>query len=293
MEQRYGGLVRALIARQFQRRSAEQGAARPRESGPAGPGGHLTSFKGGLDPIVERLQERLHAVIRIDRPVARIAFRDGMWEVSDQGGRRILARNLVCACPTFAAAGMFEEFDPELTAAFEAIPYAPIVVVASGHRRNTIAHALDGFGFLIPRSEGLRILGSIWTSSIFADRAPAGYVQFRSMLGGAGDPKAIDLSEDELWRTLQSELGPLIGITNAPAFLRVYRWQRGIPQYTIGHIERRTHLQELAQRHPGLYLVGNAYYGVGLNDCVKMAYRVAQQIQGDNLGSVTLDRNPR
>ncbi len=293
MEQRYGGLVRALIARQFQRRSADQGAARSRESGPAGPGGHLTSFKGGLDLVVERLQERLHAMIRIDRPVARIGFRDGMWEVSDQGGRRILARNLVCACPTFAAASIFEEYDPELAAAFEAIPYAPIVVVATGHRRDTIAHELDGFGFLIPRSEGLRVLGSIWTSSIFANRAPAGYVQLRSMLGGAGDPRAIDLSEDELWSTLQSELGPLIGIMDAPAFLRVYRWERGIPQYTIGHIERRTHLEERARRHPGLYLVGNAYYGVGLNDCVKMAHRVAQQIQEDNLGSGTLDRNPR
>ena len=292
MEQRYGGLVRALIARQFQRRRADQGTGRSRESGPAGPGGHLTSFKGGLDLVVERLQTQLRAMIKLDRPVVRVGFRDGMWEVSDPGGRRILTRNLVCACPAFAAARIFEGFDPELVAAFETMPYAPIVVVATGHRRDAIAHALDGFGFLIPRSEGLRVLGSIWTSSIFAGRAPAGYVQLRSMLGGSGDPGAIDMSEDELWRTLQRELGPLIGIKDAPSFLRVYRWQRGIPQYTIGHIQRRTHLEELVRRHPGLYLVGNAYYGVGLNDCVKMAHGVARQIRGDNRDSRTSAGNP-
>jgi oxygen-dependent protoporphyrinogen oxidase len=174
---------------------------------------------------------------------------------------------------------MFEESDPELSAACKAVPYAPIVVVATGHRREDIEHPLDGFGFLIPRSEGLRTLGSIWTSSIFADRAPAGYVQFRSMLGGAGDPDVLEMSDEELWRTLRRELGMLVGIRDDPSFLRVYRWRRAIPQYTLGHIARCTRLEELARRRPGLHLVGNAFYGVGLNDCVKMAYRVAQEIQ--------------
>jgi hypothetical protein len=122
----------------------------------------LTSFKGGLDLLITRLGERLQVVIKMDRLVTRVAWNEGMWEIWGQAGRRILARNLVCACPTF---------------------------------------------------------------------------------------------------------------------LRVYRWRRAIPQYTLGHIARRARLEELAQRRPGLHLVGNAFYGVGLNDCVKMAYRVAQEIQ--------------
>jgi oxygen-dependent protoporphyrinogen oxidase len=124
----------------------------------------------------------------------------------------------------------------------------------------------------------MRTLGSIWTSSIFSERAPEGYVQFRSMLGGAGDPSIMELSEEQLWSTLRRELDPLVGIQNDPAFLRIYRWQRGIPQFTLGHRERRAKLERLAARHPGLFMAGNAYYGVSLNDCVKMAYRIAQQI---------------
>ncbi|MBZ5497928.1 MAG: protoporphyrinogen oxidase [Acidobacteriia bacterium] len=278
MEQRYGGLVRALLARQFKRRPGGRDGAVRKSSGPAGPGGRLTSFRGGLDILVTRLHERLQAIISINRPAVRIAWSDGMWEVTDQAGRRVRTRNLICACPTFAATQMFEDTDPELSAALRTIRYAPIVVVATGHRREDIAHALDGFGFLIPRSEGLRTLGSIWTSSIFANRAPAGYVQFRSMLGGAGDPDALKLSDEELWRTLRSELGALVGIGSDPAFMRVYRWERAIPQFTLGHIGRRARLEELTRQRPGLHLVGNAFYGVGLNDCVKMAHRIAQEI---------------
>jgi len=99
------------------------------------------------------------------------------------------------------------------------------------------------------------------------------------MLGGAGDPSAIDLSDDELWATVQREIGPLLGIRGAPSFLRIYRWQEGIPQFTLGHRERRRRIEELAGRHQGLYHVGNAYYGVGLNDCVKMAHTVAERIK--------------
>ena len=208
-----------------------------------------------------------------------------MWHVDDEAGHRVATKHLICACPTFAVARMFEESDPDLSAAMNEIPYAPIVVVATGHRRKDIEHPLDGFGFLIPRSEGLRTLGSIWTSSIFADRAPAGYVQFRSMLGGAGDPGVMELSDEELWKILRCELDPLVGIRKDPAFLRVYRWQRAIPQYTLGHRERRARIAEAMTRHPGLHLVGNATDGIGLNDCVKLAYRVAQQIRTSDLTS--------
>ncbi len=279
MELRYGSLVKALIARRRER-SAQVDARQKKAGGPAGPGGWLTSFQTGLDVLVEALREDLQRIIRTGRPVTEISRRDGMWEVYDNLGNRVRARRVVIACPTGAAARITKELDPNLSAAFSAIPYAAIAVVASGHRRQDIAHPLDGFGFLIPRSEGLRTLGSIWTSSIFSGRAPEGHVQFRTMLGGAGDPSVTGMSGDELWATVQREIGPLLGIRGAPAFLRIYRWQEGIPQFTLGHRERRRRIEELAARHQGLHAVGNAYYGVGLNDCVKMAHAVAGRIQG-------------
>jgi oxygen-dependent protoporphyrinogen oxidase len=280
MENRYGGLVKAMIARKRERRRSETtgGSGAKKTGGPAGPGGHLTSFKGGLDLLIQQLENQLRSIIKKNRRIRWIRRNDDAWEVSDQTGIVVHSRNLIVACPTYAAAPLFRDVDPELSRAFESIPYAPIVVAATGHRREDVRHPLDGFGFLIPRSQGMRTLGSIWTSSIFEGRAPEGCVQFRSMLGGAGDPSILELSDDKLLRTLLGDLDPLVGIRKDPSFIRIYRWERGIPQYKLGHRERRTRLEHLANRHPGLLLVGNAYYGVSLNDCVKMAYGVARRI---------------
>jgi oxygen-dependent protoporphyrinogen oxidase len=224
MELRYGGLVKALIARQLERRRTrhQAGAAKKKSGGPAGPGGHLTSFKGGLDALTHRLEARLDPIIRKNCRILSIRRIEGGWEIADQTGITVQARNLVLACPTYAAAEMLKDFDRDLSDALDAIPYAPIIVVATGHRREDVRHPLDGFGFLIPRTQGLRTLGSIWTSSIFEERAPEGFVQFRSMLGGAGDPSVMELSDEQLWQTLRRELDPLDGIPKYPAFLRIY-----------------------------------------------------------------------
>jgi oxygen-dependent protoporphyrinogen oxidase len=280
MEVRYGCLVKALIARQLAKRRATKAAGAPKKQsgGPAGPGGHLTSFKSGFDVVIQRLEDRMQPIVRKNRQVSRIRRNETGWEVSDQTGLTVQSRNLVVACPTYSAASFVKELDPELSEAFAAIPYAPIIVVATGHKKEDIRNPLDGFGFLIPRNQGLRTLGSIWTSSIFSERAPEGFVQFRSMLGGDGDHSVLELSDGQLWEILRRELDPLIGIRRDPAFMRIFRWEYGIPQFKIGHRERRAHIERLAARHPGLHVAGNAYYGVGLNDCVKMAYRVAQQI---------------
>jgi len=279
MELRHGGLVKGMIARQLEKRRARKGTGSVKSGGPAGPGGRLTSFKGGLDLLVQRLHERLLPVIKMNRSVCGIARLEDSWEITDEIGHRVRTKRVVVACPTYASARIFREFDLELAQAFDAIPYASIVVVATGHKREDVHHPLDGFGFLIRRSEGLRTLGSIWTSSIFMDRAPDRCVQFRSMLGGAGDPGIMGLSDNDLWATLRRELDALIGIRRDPVLMRIYRWQRGIPQFTLGHRERRARLEQLTARHPGLFLVGNSYYGVGLNDCVKMAQSVAKEIR--------------
>jgi protoporphyrinogen/coproporphyrinogen III oxidase len=277
MEMRYGGLVRAMIGRQLEKRRARNlpGAAAKKAGGPAGPAGHLTSFKGGLDVLIQRLGERMQPILRMNRHISSIRRTGDAWDVSDQAGNRTQTRQLVIACPTYEASRMLAGFDRELSESFGSIPYAPIIVVATGHRREDIAHPLDGFGFLIPRNQGLRTLGSIWTSSIFERRAPEGCVQFRSMLGGAGDAAVLEFTDEQLWQTLKRELDPLVGIRKDPVFMRIYRWSRGIPQFTLGHRERRAHLERGISRCPGLFVTGNAYYGVSLNECVKMSYKVA------------------
>lgn len=282
MEVQYGGLVKALIAKMREKKRRERAEKKKKSGSPAGPGGRLTSFKGGLDVLVNRLGERLRPVVRLRRAVTGIARDSEGWVVMDSQGEVTRAKRIIVTCPAHTAGQIFKEYDRDLGIAFAAVPYAPIIVVATGHRREDIAHSLDGFGFLIPRNQRIRTLGSIWTSSIFADRAPAGHVQFRTMLGGAGDQNILDLMDDELWALIRRELGPIIGIKADPVFMRIYRWQRGIPQYVLGHRDRRARLEQFVAKQPGLYFAGNSYYGVGLNDCVKMARKVAEQIQSDS-----------
>ncbi len=277
MELRYGGLVRAMLAKRSEKKAAGGGRP-PKSGGPAGPGGRLTSFSGGLDVLTDRLCRNLRLSVRTNSQATAVGRAGDAWVVQRRSGDAVKARHVVLACPAFVSAQLLAAFNRDLAEALNSIPYAPIAVVATGHRRTDVAHPLDGFGFLIPRGEGLRTLGSIWTSSIFQDRSPGGHVQFRTMLGGAGDSAIMGLSDDDLWHTIRTELGPLIGIRGEPVIRRVYRWERGIPQFTLGHRERRGRIEQLTAHHPGLHVVGNAFYGVGLNDCVKMAWRVASSI---------------
>lgn len=285
MENQYGGLVKALIGKQLERKRSRARSGGAKKSGsPAGPAGRLTSFQTGLGALIDRLGERLQGVVRTSRQAIRLRRVDDSWEIVDQTGATVRARRVVIACPAYSAAALFADFDREVAEAFGSIPYAAIVVLATGHRREDVGHPVDGFGFLIPRNQGLRTLGSIWTSSIFANRAPEGFIQFRSMMGGAGDPGVLELSDDELWQTLRRDLDPLVGIRKDPAFIRIYRWKRGIPQYTMGHRERRARLERALARHQGLFTVGNSYRGISLNDCVKMGYGVAGEIRSQLTG---------
>ena len=280
MEMRHGGLVKGMLAIKKERKRQERGE---RASGtPAGPGGRLTSFKGGLDALTRRLGERLRPILRTSHGVSNVTSDADGWTVFGKAGEKAQARRLVVTCPTFVATQIFKEYDPDLSTAFGAVSYAPIIVVVSGHKREDISHPLDGFGFLIPRHQRIRTLGSIWTSSIFPNRAPDGHVQFRTMLGGAGDKSVLNLTDEELWQTVRREVGPLIGMQADPVFMRIYRWERGIPQYVLGHRERRARLEERVSHHRGLHFAGNAFYGVGLNDCVKMAKQVADQIRPEH-----------
>ena len=158
--------------------------------------------------------------------------------------------------------------DEKLSELLFSIPYASISVVALGYKRENVEHDLDGFGFLVPQVEGMRILGSIWTSSIFSNRSPEGMVQLRTMIGGATDPDSINWGDDKLVNTVREDLAKILGITAEPEFKKIFRWAKGIPQFVLGHPEKMRQLDEITSRWPGLYFTGNAYDGIGLNDCV-------------------------
>jgi len=273
MEREHGSLVKAMFVRKREARSEKKTGG-----GPGGPAGWLTSFKGGLSRVVERLEELYSDHIVKGATVRRVSRVEDDTVVDLESGQSMISHEVVLAIPSYNAAEVVEEMSPLLSKKLAKIPYAPISVVCLGFRKDSISHPLNGFGFLVPRVENRSILGSIWTSSIFADRAPDGMVQFRTMVGGDGNHESIDLSDDDMVRSVMTDLDRILGITGSPILKRVYRWRRGIPQYVIGH---RTTLDEIESELAKLgriHIAGNAYHGIGVNDCVKRAKSVADAI---------------
>lgn len=265
MEANHGGLFRAMMAKKKEK-NAGGGTA-------MGPGGTLTSFKGGMATLVNRAAEQLGNHARVDMPVAAIEKAGDGYVVRCANGEHFDTESVIVAAPAHAAAGMLQALDGTLAEALAAIPYASMTVVCTVYDRAAVGHNLNGFGFLVPRTQGKRILGCIWTSTLFPGRAPNGKILLRTMIGGASDPDAVSLDDEAMLDIIRQELFPILDIKSDPVVHRIFRWEKAIPQYTFGHQARVREIEAAEERHPGLRFAGNAYRGVGINDCVVSALK--------------------
>jgi oxygen-dependent protoporphyrinogen oxidase len=168
---------------------------------------------------------------------------------------------------------------PGASAALESILYAPVAVVSLAYKQQQVARSLSGFGFLAPRSSGLRTLGSVWNSSLFPARAPEGHVLLTNFVGGATDPSATKLSEEELAALVHREIAPILKITGVPEKVRTTRYSRAIPQYNLGHLARLQEIQDSIVQVPRLRLIGNYWKGPAIGTCVEQALAVAEEIR--------------
>jgi len=276
LEREYGGLIRAMIML-AKKKKQEQASGRVVSSA-AGPGGVLTSFREGIQYLTDALTASLGEVVRPGKEVQRVKPGESVpWRVACGDGSEYDADSVIIASPAYAAAGMLSAHDDALSAVLAQIPYASMTVVCFGYERERVSHPLDGFGYLIPKKEGRSILGTLWDSSMFENRAPEGKVLLRSMMGGACFPEYVKLSDDEVVARVRKDLRDVMGISAAPSFIRIFRHPRAIPQYIVGHARRLEALEERLGKHPGLILTGNSYRGIGLNDCVAAAQRASDE----------------
>ncbi len=276
LERKYGGLLKGMISLRRERR--RQGV---KSEMTAGPGGVLMSFDSGTQALIDVLAERLSEGIHTGVSVEGVRQGDGKLFLSlTERGRRgeIDTDILVLAVPAFAAAAALVPLDPKLSAALSAIPYSPISVVALGYDQATLGNPLGGFGFLIPRGEKRKILGALWDSSVFPNRAPGGKALIRAMVGGVRNPALAALPPDEIVRLTRSELAATMGVTGEPVLSRVFFHEKGIPQYLVGHGKLLDRIDARLASVPGLYLNSNAYRGIALNDCVLQSRLTAERI---------------
>ncbi|MEP0827112.1 MAG: protoporphyrinogen oxidase [bacterium] len=275
MEKNYGGLIKAMIKKKRERRKLGIES----RSGAGGPTGHLTSFRGGLFTLIEALEESLgSAIVKSCAVKAVLPGNSKKYRlITDAEDAEFDV--VILAVPSYHAARILEVLSAPLSRELKLIPYASLAVVCHGYRREDIDHPVDGFGFLVPFSQRLEILGSIWTSVIFPEQAPDGQVLFRTMLGGARNGDIVSRSADHLAEIAHASLAAVIGLKKPPVFLKVIPWREAIPQYVIGHKERLATIDKELNALGNLYLAGNAYSGVGLNDVIKRSFNIATAIE--------------
>jgi oxygen-dependent protoporphyrinogen oxidase len=189
----------------------------------------------------------------------------------------MIADSVVLAGGASTTAGIVQTIDEPLAETLREMPTAGLVVVCLGFVEEQLPMPLDGFGYLVPRCEGLRTLGCLWDSSVYPGRAPAGRVLLRVMIGGGTDRGALELDDAALLDVVRADLRTVMGLEAAPEFARIIRHPIGIPQYTVGHLVRLARAEARLVAHPGLVLAGNGYRGVSINACLADAASVVER----------------
>ncbi len=260
LERDYGGLFRGMLAK------------RKKE---AGPGGVLTSTRGGISTLIRHLVAVTPAEWHYDEPVLSIERQGSGYRLNTSKGTTDVDRVVVCAT-SFAAAEMLASLDADVAGRLAAIKYSPIAVVGFGYR--SLEDPLDGFGLLTTTSSKQPILGVLWDSSIFPDRAPAGAKSIRAMIGGQRNPELVDQDDAGLIATARRGIRATMGLDRDPDVTFVKRWDRGIPSYAPGHVAAVDALFARVGQIPGLYLNCNAYRGIAMNDCARNSRELAERI---------------
>jgi oxygen-dependent protoporphyrinogen oxidase len=284
MEQKYGSLVRgALAARKHKRMEASL-----KNSSPGFPP-LFTTLKDGLGRLVEELGKRLTGsrVFLKQRAVA-LDRASGMdaYTIRCEAGGEHKADAIIFALPGHECGRLLSSLDPALAESLQAIPYAPALTAALGYDASAGRRLPPGFGFLVPRQEKRRLLACTFVHNKFPHRAPPGGVLLRCFLGGSRDTEVMTLDDGEIVTVVRRELEAILGVTAAPLFYRIYRWPASMPQYAVGHADLVDRIEAQLQNHPGLFLAGNAYSGIGLSDCVRTGQAAAEAALKPRPGSL-------
>jgi len=273
MEREHGGLFKAMIAKK-----AAAKKYNTTSGGPSGPNAILHTFKTGMGHLTDTLADSLSGSIKLNQPVTSVNRENGKFRVFVEK-RSFEADFVILACPSFAAADMIKDISNPVSDAIRGIYHAPVDVVCHGHHSSGSEFDPNGFGVLIPRSEGIRSLGTLWSNSIFPGQAPNGDFLLRTIIGGAHDPQIVELNEDLLHRTAAQDHKLVMGIQSEAIFKQVFRHKKGIAQYNIGHSIKVAASEQLEKDLPGLYFTGASYRGVSVNGCIKDAFRIANDFK--------------
>jgi oxygen-dependent protoporphyrinogen oxidase len=242
----------------------------------------LGSFKQGLGTLVEclalKLEDDLRFGVKIKSITARTDGDDGKlgWRIFLSSGDEINADAVVVATPAYAAAPLLIESAPKLSSLLATIEHAPMDVVSSAYDRKQVRHPLNGFGFMVPRREGLHTICTFWNSSLFPSHARSETVVMTSFAAcGRDGGNLTEKSDDLLVQQVEAENAAVLGITGAPIDRMVWKYPCALPQYNVGHAQRVKQIRKFASELPGLFFAGNYLAGRSIGDCVESGFQAA------------------
>ena len=279
MEEKYGSLSRAMLAAHNKMRAmASKQPPRPL----------FSSLRDGMQQLVDAIAARLDpSAIRMRTRVRGIYPEDEGWRVAIEMGESKRFDAVIVATPANVAGALLEAVDRDLADDLLGITYSSSVTVTLGYYMDQLKHLPPGFGFLVPRSEGTRMLACTFVHNKFPHRAPADKGILRCFLGGARDEAVLNLTDEEILETVRAELKKLVKLDARPMFERVYRWRGAMAQYESGHIARVERIENRVAEIPGLALAGNAFHGIGVPDCIREGMNAANAIAQVTLAPAT------
>lgn len=280
LEQEHGSLIRGMVKRMELLKKTHK--APPAGSAPKKKLTMFMTLKNGLSELIDVLVGKLNdfqsTTLKTGIVVSGVRKKGDKYEVVIEGSEPIEADAVVVAAPAYAASSLLKGIDGELSGKLLTIPYVSTATVSIAFKRKDVKHPLNGFGFVVPNAEKRKIMAATWTSVKFSGRTPEDSVLIRCFVGGSKNAELVSLSDEEMVKMVRSELKDIMGIEVEPVLTRVYRWINSMPQYTVGHDERIAWIDERVANHPGLYITGSAYHGIGISDSIRYGEIVAKKV---------------
>jgi oxygen-dependent protoporphyrinogen oxidase len=242
----------------------------------------LQTFRKGTESLVHAVSANLGQSMRTNARVAKLEKNSDTSftvQLERDGNKDTLSANaVILSTPPDSTAKLLGNLNSSFETHLSPVEFAAVAVVSLGYPKSAIGHLLDGFGFLVPRSAGIRVLGTVWNSSLFPNRAPNGQALLTSFVGGTTDPAAAKLGPDNLAVLVHREISAILSINREPIFSNITVWPRALPQYSLGHSDRLSAVATLLKSYPGIWLTGNYLRGPAIGTCVEQALATAEEV---------------
>jgi protoporphyrinogen/coproporphyrinogen III oxidase len=273
-EREYGSVLRGAI---------KSRSDKEKRSGPL----PLCSFKHGLATLPRAMAKKLGTALQPQTAVVGIERTENSGNAAGNAPYQIRTNfqgreqttsvhAVILAAPAYVAGTLLAPISSQLARTLSGIAYAPVAVVAASYYRRQVGDPLEGFGFLIPRREKVRTLGTVWNSSLFAGRAPAGVVTITSFIGGATDQDIVNHSEEQIARIVHEDNARILGIAGPAVETAVWLHTRALPQYNLGHGHTVEAVRDAEKKTPGLFFAGNYLEGPAVGKCLEQGFHAAE-----------------